>query len=169
MLINITGGPDLTLTEVYEAADIVYKACDSENVNVIFGTVICEDMTNEVRITVLATGFDAIERPRVNRRPRLRPRSARTVRGPRPERGAAADRSQSHTRGRTGHPGLPEETVSRGNLCSGAPLLIFRHFNAEMRKYRMAGGSDSPGLFGNEVSGAWTILANLLNSCNGGM
>ena len=65
VLINITGGPDMTLTEVHEAADIVYKACDSENVNLIFGAVICEDMINEVQITVLATGFDAIERPRV--------------------------------------------------------------------------------------------------------
>lgn len=58
VLINITGGPDLTLTEVYEAAEVVYKACDTENVNVIFGTVIDESMHNEVRITVLATGFD---------------------------------------------------------------------------------------------------------------
>lgn len=62
VLINVTGGPDLTLSEVYEAADIVYKACDSENVNVIFGTVINEAMQNEVQITVLATGFDAVER-----------------------------------------------------------------------------------------------------------
>jgi cell division protein FtsZ len=58
VLINITGGPDLTLSEVYDAADIVYKACDTEDVNVIFGTVIDESMHNEVRITVLATGFD---------------------------------------------------------------------------------------------------------------
>lgn len=63
VLINITGGTDLTLTEVYEAADIVYKACDVENVNVIFGTVIDGSMQNEVRITVLATGFDVVERP----------------------------------------------------------------------------------------------------------
>ena len=62
VLINITGGPDLTLTEVYEAADIVYKACDCDNVNVIFGTVIDEKMQNEVRITVLATGFDDVEK-----------------------------------------------------------------------------------------------------------
>lgn len=62
VLINITGGPDLTLTEVYAAADIIYKACDAENVNVIFGTVIDESLTSEVRITVLATGFDAVER-----------------------------------------------------------------------------------------------------------
>ncbi len=59
VLINITGGPDLTLSEVYEAAEIVYKACDTENVNLIFGTVINESMQNEVRITVLATGFDS--------------------------------------------------------------------------------------------------------------
>ena len=58
VLLNITGGPDLTLSEVYEAADVVYKACDSENVNVIFGTVIDDSMQNEVRITILATGFD---------------------------------------------------------------------------------------------------------------
>ena len=59
VLINITGGADLTLTEVYEAADTIYRACDAENVNVIFGTVIDESLANEVRITVLATGFDA--------------------------------------------------------------------------------------------------------------
>ncbi len=62
VLINITGGPDLTLTEVYEAADIVYKSCDTDNVNLIFGTVIDEMMHNEVRITVLATGFDVVDR-----------------------------------------------------------------------------------------------------------
>ncbi len=62
VLINITGGPDLTLTEVYEAADIIYKACDADNVNVIFGTVIDDSLSSEVRITVLATGFDTAER-----------------------------------------------------------------------------------------------------------
>ncbi|MEN6356044.1 MAG: cell division protein FtsZ [Armatimonadota bacterium] len=62
VLINITGGPDLTLSEVYDAADIVYKACDTDDVNIIFGTVIDESMHNEVRITVLATGFDGQER-----------------------------------------------------------------------------------------------------------
>ena len=62
VLINITGGPDLTLTEVYEAADIIYKACDADNVNVIFGTVIDDSLSSEVRITVLATGFDSADR-----------------------------------------------------------------------------------------------------------
>jgi len=64
VLMNITGGPDLTLSEVYDAAEIVYKASDAESVNVIFGAVIDPDMSSEVRITVLATGFDSAERPR---------------------------------------------------------------------------------------------------------
>ncbi len=62
VLINITGGPDLTLSEVHEAADTIYRACDADNVNVIFGTVIDESLSNEVRITVLATGFDGTEK-----------------------------------------------------------------------------------------------------------
>lgn len=59
VLLNITGGPDLTLSEVYEAADVIYRATDEEHVNIIFGTVVDEQMVGEVRITVLATGFDA--------------------------------------------------------------------------------------------------------------
>lgn len=62
VLINITGGSDLTLPEVYEAADIIYKACDVNDVNIIFGTVIDPTMTNEVKITVVATGFDGERR-----------------------------------------------------------------------------------------------------------
>ena len=65
VLINITGGPDLTLSEVNEAAEIIYKACDLDAVNIIFGTVINPDMQNEVKITVVATGFDGDERVRV--------------------------------------------------------------------------------------------------------
>jgi cell division protein FtsZ len=59
VLFNITGGPDLTLAEVYEAAEVIYKATDAEHVNIIFGTVVNDQMMGEVTITVLATGFDA--------------------------------------------------------------------------------------------------------------
>jgi cell division protein FtsZ len=59
VLLNITGGPDLTLAEVYEAAEVIYRATDQELVNIIFGTVVDDKMTGEVTITVLATGFDA--------------------------------------------------------------------------------------------------------------
>lgn len=57
VVINITGGYDLTLHEVNAAADSIYEVVD-EDANIIFGAVIDESMDGEVRITVIATGFD---------------------------------------------------------------------------------------------------------------
>ena len=57
ILLNITGGPDLGLFEVNEAAEIVQGAADS-NSNMIFGAVIDDAMGDDVRVTVIATGFD---------------------------------------------------------------------------------------------------------------
>src|SRR5687768_2074367 len=58
VLLNITGGPDLGLFEVNEAAEVVTGASDL-NAEVIFGAVIDEGLADEVRVTVIATGFDA--------------------------------------------------------------------------------------------------------------
>jgi cell division protein FtsZ len=67
ILFNITGGPDMSLYEVNEAASII-KQTAHPDVNLIFGAVIDEKMDDEVRITVVATGFDSTEpRPRVSR------------------------------------------------------------------------------------------------------
>jgi cell division protein FtsZ len=57
VLFNITGGADLTLSEIQDAADIIGKAADPE-ANIIFGAVIDQALGNEVKITVIATGFD---------------------------------------------------------------------------------------------------------------
>ncbi|HEX8179914.1 MAG TPA: cell division protein FtsZ [Pyrinomonadaceae bacterium] len=57
VLINITGGLDLTLYEVNEASSIIREAAD-EDANIIFGAVIDESMRDEMKITVIATGFD---------------------------------------------------------------------------------------------------------------
>lgn len=57
VLMNISGGPSISLFEVQEAADLVTSAAD-ENVNVIFGNVINENLNEEVIVTVIATGFD---------------------------------------------------------------------------------------------------------------
>ncbi len=56
VLINITGGPDLTLYEVNVASTIIREAAD-EDANIIFGAVIDENMRDEMKITVIATGF----------------------------------------------------------------------------------------------------------------
>src|SRR5204863_2778057 len=57
VLINITGGHDLLLHEVSEASNIIHDAADPE-ANIIFGAVLDESMKGEVKITVIATGFD---------------------------------------------------------------------------------------------------------------
>lgn len=64
ILLNITGGKDMTLHEVYAAADIISTTAD-ENANIIFGAVIDETLEDEVRVTVLATGFGEAVRYKV--------------------------------------------------------------------------------------------------------
>jgi cell division protein FtsZ len=58
ILVNITGGPDLMLSEVNEACSLVHEAADPD-ANIIFGSVIDPNLTDEVRITVIATGFQS--------------------------------------------------------------------------------------------------------------
>jgi cell division protein FtsZ len=65
ILLNVTGGPDIGLFEVNEAAEVVTGASD-QNANVIFGAVIDESLSDEVRVTVIATGFGP-HRPRRRR------------------------------------------------------------------------------------------------------
>ena len=67
ILLNITGGRDIGLFELNEAAEVVRGAAD-ETANIIFGSVIDESLGDEVRVTVIATGFD---------HGRARPRTAR--------------------------------------------------------------------------------------------
>ncbi|MBR5344398.1 MAG: cell division protein FtsZ [Clostridia bacterium] len=79
VLINITGGPDISIMDINEAADMVMQAADPE-ANIIFGAGIDETMGDQVRVTVIATGFektpfpprDPIKKPRDLERERLR-------------------------------------------------------------------------------------------------
>ena len=61
ILLNISGGPDMGLFEVNEAAEIIAEAADTE-ANVIFGAVIDESLGDQMRVTVIATGFDDLHR-----------------------------------------------------------------------------------------------------------
>jgi cell division protein FtsZ len=61
VLLNITGGPDLGLFEVNEAAEIISQAADPD-ANIIFGAVVDENLEDEVRVTVIATGFDSVSK-----------------------------------------------------------------------------------------------------------
>lgn len=72
ILINITGGPDLALTEINEAASLIQEAAH-EDANIIFGSVIDANMEDQVRVTVIATGFEPPSK--ANHFGRLAPRS----------------------------------------------------------------------------------------------
>ena len=70
VLMNITGGTNLSLYEVNESADIVASAADPE-VNMIFGAVINEELKDEIIVTVIATGFDHKNQETPRRKPHM--------------------------------------------------------------------------------------------------
>jgi len=65
ILLNITGGPDMSLFEINEASSLI-QAEAHEDANIIFGTVVDETMLDEIRITVIATGFDDLSRKKLS-------------------------------------------------------------------------------------------------------
>ena len=68
ILMNITGGPDLSLLEVNEAAELIQQSADPD-ANIIFGADIDESMGDAIRITVIATGFDKAEVAKAKEQP----------------------------------------------------------------------------------------------------
>ena len=62
LLINVTGGPDMSLYEVNEAASLIQEEAD-EDANIIFGAVVDDKAGSEIRVTVIATGFGEKELP----------------------------------------------------------------------------------------------------------
>ena len=85
ILFNVTGGPNMTLFEVNQAAAIIKETAHPE-VNLIFGAVVDPNMGEEIRVTVIATGFErtgvprrTIERPTAERRPAQRPAQTQSV------------------------------------------------------------------------------------------
>ncbi len=108
ILFNVTGGPDLTLFEVNQAAAII-KETAHPDVNLIFGAVIDPNMGDEVRVTVIATGFERTGMPRrVMEMPKNQPRQdVRPV--------------------KTGDPVRDLQTVDAGKLTEFAP----RKFNTD--------------------------------------
>jgi cell division protein FtsZ len=93
ILLNITGSKEIGLFEINEAAEIVQGAADA-NANIIFGSVIDDSLGDEVRVTVIATGFDRRPgRPAPGRPERERPLFGRD-RSPREQTDDAARRSR---------------------------------------------------------------------------
>ena len=115
ILLNITGGKDLGLFEVNDAAEIIQNAADP-NANIIFGAVIDESMSDEVRVTVIGTGFD--HRP--GRSARRDSRDARTR--PRPAHRRSPALVAGDLRRRHRRPAVP--ALTRGGQRSQAASAI---------------------------------------------
>jgi cell division protein FtsZ len=104
ILFNITGGSDMTLFEINEAAAIIKESAHPD-VNLIFGAQVDESMGDEVRITVIATGFEQSraerrinsERPQVQQPPvqRQQPRETQSVERPQVQQQPPAQRPQA--------------------------------------------------------------------------
>ena len=102
VIINVTGGPDLSLVEVSEASSIVQEAAD-EDANIIFGAVVDPTLKGKVKITVIATGFGPpmsikpsaqtpIDMSQYTDYPRIRPDTGGTSASAAPFERAAASR-----------------------------------------------------------------------------
>ena len=120
ILFNVTGGSNLSLFEVTEAAEEIRAAADPE-ANIIFGTSFNERLGEEVMITVIATGFDGKRRPA--RRRRHRPCRRRPDRGPPRALSPASSRRrdfleelerQRSAMNETGVPRIPRRRARRG-------------------------------------------------------
>ncbi len=67
ILINFTGGPDMKLTEIHEASEIIHQEAGEEsNANIIFGMIIDESLKDIIRVTVIATGFNKNEQEKTS-------------------------------------------------------------------------------------------------------
>jgi len=75
LLINVTGGPDMALYEVNEAASLIQEEAH-EDANIIFGAVIDEEVADEIHVTVIATGFGEHRREAERRTSRYTPSGA---------------------------------------------------------------------------------------------
>ncbi len=134
ILLNITGGSDIGLFEVNEAAEVVTGAAD-QNANVIFGAVIDDNLAGKVRVTVIATGFDAKLR-RDRRRPRSRPSGAGRRAAKRPtESERRIRRASRRSRGAV----LPSRTV--GPFAGGSSRARGRAIGS---RARLTTGPDPP-------------------------
>src|SRR5699024_6044203 len=75
-IVNITGGPDMTLHEITDAANIIHDAV-LDDATVIIGTAVNENISNEIQVTVIATGFELKNEPvEVAKKPEIKQMSA---------------------------------------------------------------------------------------------
>ena len=125
ILINITGGEDLTLLEVNEASMMVQENAH-EDAHIIFGAVIDKEMEGEMRVTVIATGFEEEEE---SIRPHARPALKKVVGGEPISEGDSSPGSFKHLRSLA--TSIKEENLDPGSLTSNFDIPTFLRKHAD--------------------------------------
>ena len=140
VIINVTGGPDLSLVEVSEASSIVQEAAH-EDANIIFGAVVDPTLEGKVKITVIATGFD----PPAVRRAARHARHGRADAGGHDavRRGRARPRAEvPPAAGRAGA-AAADGTTSRCSIAAAAPVRLAADGGSRDRRCRRRRGGSS--------------------------
>ena len=145
MLLNITGGEDMGLFEVNEAAEVVSSTAD-KGANIIFGAVVDNTMGDELRVTVIATGFEGFEL--LARRPaEVRRRSRR--RGVGPPRIARSARSRSATTTSTSRPSCgterPHRVLVGSRRAASPPASLTAALGRRLRRRGARPATPAPG------------------------
>ena len=124
ILINITGGENLTLMEINEASEMIQKNAH-EDAHIIFGSVIDQQMEDEMRVTVIATGFDQETASPVEVRPKLR-----KVVGGNPQI-ESDDSASSFNHLKTLASSIKDENQDSGNLNANFDIPTFLRKHAD--------------------------------------
>ncbi|MBO1074811.1 cell division protein FtsZ [Roseomonas marmotae] len=134
VLINITGGYDMTLFEVDAAANRIRSEVD-EDANIIFGSSVDEDMNGRIRVSVVATGIDAVQDQQAER-PKLVAMGGGA--GPANAMSNTAMPQQGQPRGVMGAPVAPRAAVPQTAASMAGPLRVGPMAGAPRRPAGMA-------------------------------
>ena len=114
VLVNVTSGNDLTLQEFNEAANQIQELCDQTDANIIFGWVADPSLEGEVRVTVLATGFNGVSAAQIQRAAESKPQTQSQSQPP----SQSAPNTQAYPSTRPYQPG---DSINNGHGASTTP------------------------------------------------
>jgi cell division protein FtsZ len=123
VLINITGGYDMTLFEVDAAANRIRSEVD-EDANIIFGSSVDEDMNGRIRVSVVATGIDAIQEPQQAERPKLVAMGGGAGQVNAVSNTGIAPQQPAQPRGVMGAPVAPRSSMPQQAAPMGGPVRV---------------------------------------------
>jgi cell division protein FtsZ len=143
VLVNITGSRSLGLHEVNKACTLIRDAADNEDVEINFGVVLNEAMGDEVKVTVIATGFERAGLPTITRRPRTTTVVPASLSYPEPPR-SEPPRADLPRMEAAMEPAAPEPLAAEPHPVEVAPAPHHPEFDEPPMAAAHANGSSEP-------------------------